>query len=495
MGVGHGPSLGSQARRGVAWSGASTMVVSAIGLATNLVLARIIAPSHFGLLGMTTVFTGLIRLLSEMGIATALIRRSENAIDDEFLQTAFWTSAAASVGLFVISSLVLAPLIAQFYGIAELRAVVIVVSIPLLMRPAVVIHRVLLTRGLHFKSLSIIDAISTGVGSAVTIVLALAGLGIWSIALTGTVVAITSVPLLARRIRWSPRLRFSVPAFQEVFSFGSFATGSDAAVFITKNVDYLLIGRLLGANALGIYTLAFLLTDTFRTAIMGVMNKVMYPIYGKLQADVTTLASYYLRVIRYNTLVIVPVMVVLLVLAPALLENLFGPQWLPATGALRFLALSVILHTIGGTSAAVLKSLGRADLEFRINLLTAIFVSVPSLWIGIHWWGITGAGAAAVVHTIVTRFLFQVYMRRLVHISEGHIVRAVAPALMAGLIAASVGIALGQLTSEPGLLFTIALGSAVLGVYLLVCALLLREDVKRALSHARALRAKVSVAR
>src|SRR5215203_3072659 len=183
-GVSHGPSLGSQARRGVAWSGASTMVVSAIGLATNLVLARIIAPSHFGLLGMTTVFTGLIRLLSEMGIATALIRRSENAIDDEFLQTAFWTSAGVSLALFLVSSLALAPLIAEFYRIPDLRAVVIVVSIPLLTRPAGVIHRVLLTRSLRFKSLSVIDAISTGVGSAITIALAAAGWGIWSIALT-----------------------------------------------------------------------------------------------------------------------------------------------------------------------------------------------------------------------------------------------------------------------------------------------------------------------
>ena len=486
-------TLGSQARRGVAWSGASTVVVSAIGLATNLVLARIIAPSHFGLLGMATVFTGLVRLLSEMGIATAVIRRSESEIDDSFLQTAFWTSAAVSISLFLLSSLILAPLVAQFYGMPELRGVVIVVSIPLLIRPAGVIHRVVLTRGLRFKSLSVIDAISTAVGSAATIALAIAGLGVWSIALTGTIVAATSLPLLAREIRWSPRLQFSTPAFREVFAFGSFATGSDAAVFITKNVDYLLIGRLLGAEALGVYTLAFLLTDTFRTAIMGVMNKVMYPIYGRLQADIATLATYYLRVIRYNTLVIVPVMVVLLIFAPALLTNFFGPAWLPAAGATRFLAVSVILHTIGGTSAAVLKSIGRADVEFRINLLTAVFVSIPSLWLGIHWWGITGAGAAAVVHTLMTRFLFQRYMRRLVHISERMILRSVGPALMAGLVAGIIGIGLERLTPEPGLFITVVHVLTTLCMYALVCGFILREDLKQAVSHVRA-RARVRAA-
>jgi O-antigen/teichoic acid export membrane protein len=316
---------------------------------------------------------------------------------------------------------------------------------------------------------------------------------VWSIALTGTFVALTSLPLLAREISWSPRLRFSTPAFREVFSFGSFATGSDAAVFITKNVDYLLIGRILGAQALGVYTLAFLLTDTFRTAIMGVMNKVMYPIYGRLQADVARLGSYYLRVIRYNTLVIVPVMVVLLVLAPSILVNFFGNQWLPAAGAVRLLAVSVILHTIGGTSAAVLKSVGRADLEFRINLVTAVFISVPSLWIGIHWWGITGAGAAAVVHTVATRFLFQMYMRRLVHISEPMILRSVGPALVAGLVAGFVGIGLARLLPEPGLFTTLALILAILGVHVLICGLLLREDLKSAVSHVRAMRTRVDV--
>jgi O-antigen/teichoic acid export membrane protein len=271
-----------------------------------------------------------------------------------------------------------------------------------------------------------------------------------------------------------------------VFSFGSFATGSDAAVFITKNVDYLLIGKLLGAEPLGVYTLAYLLTDTFRTAVMGVMNKVMYPIYGKLQADIPTLAAYYLRVIRYNTLVIVPVMVVLLVLAPQVLTNFFGPQWLPAAGATRLLAVSVILHTIGGTSAAVLKSIGRPDVEFRINLVTAVFVSIPSLWLGIHWWGITGAGAAAVVHTVVTRFLFQTYMRRLVHISEQMILRSVAPALIAGLIAGLIGISLDRLTPDSGLFITIVHMLTTLCVYAVVCGLILREDLKLAVSHVRA---------
>ena len=487
-------SLGSQARHGVAWSGASTILVSAIGLTTNLVLARIIAPTHFGLLGMATVFTGLVRILSEMGVATALIRRSERAIEDDFLHTAFWTAVGVSVALFLISSFALSPLIAQFYGIPMLRGVVIVVSIPLLVRPAVVIHRVLLTRELRFKSLSVIDAVSTAVASGITIALAIAGLGVWSIALSGTLAALTSLPLLAREIRWSPRLRFSTPAFREVFSFGSFATGSEAAVFMTKNVDYLLIGRLLGPEALGVYTLAFLLTDTFRGTIMGVLNKVMYPIYGKLQSDIATLGRYYLRVIRYNTLVIVPVMVVLLVLARPLIANAFGPQWLPAASAAQLLAVSVILHTVGGTSAAVLKSIGRADLEFRINLATAVFVAIPSLWLGIHLWGIIGAGGAAVVHTIVTRFLFQMYIRRLVHVSERMILRSVGPALTAGLIAGSIGIALERLTSQPGLLITMGLVIAILSVYALVCALLLPEDLKLTLSHVRALRSRLSVA-
>jgi len=483
------PSLGSQARRGVAWGGASTVVVSALGLATSLVLARIIAPSHFGLLGMATVFTGLMRILSEMGVAAALIRRPEEIVEEEVLDTAFWTSLAVSGALFLVSALALAPLVARFYETPAVRGVLVVVSLALVVRPFGVIHRVLLTRALRFKALSLVDAISTAIGSALTIGLALAGFGVWSIALSGTLIAAASLPLLAREIRWMPRFRFSKPACREVVSFGSFVTGSEAAVFVTKNVDYLLIGRLLGASALGVYTLAFLLTDTFRSAMMGVLNKVMYPIYGKLQGDVTMLGRFYLRVIRYNTLIIVPVMVVLLVLAPSLLEHGFGPQWLPAAGALRLLAVSVILHTIGGTSAAVLKGIGRADLEFRINLVTAFFVAVPSLFIGIRWWGITGAAAAALVHTVATRFFFQFYMRRLVHISETMILSSVWPALAAGAGAGAAGVALMLALPAPGLVVTAAIAAAMVGVYVLTIALVLRDEATDLLRQLRALRA------
>jgi teichuronic acid exporter len=486
-------SLGAQTRRGVAWTGASTMLISAIGLVTNLVLARIIAPSHFGLLGMATVFTGLVRILSEMGVASALIRRPESVIDDEVLATAFWTSAGVSAALFLCTSLALAPAIASFYDTPALRAVVVIVSLPLLIRPAGVIHRVQLSRALRFKSLSMVDATSTAFGSVVTIGLALAGMGVWSIALTGTLTAAASLPLLWRELKWSPSLRFSIADFRNVLSFGSLVTGSEAAVFITKNVDYLIIGRLLGAQALGVYTLAFLMTDTFRSAMMGVMNKVMYPVYGRLQGDVATLGRYYLRVIRYNTLVIVPLMVVLLVLAPAVIRNVFGPEWLPGADASRLLAAAVILHTIGGTSAAVLKGLGRADLEFRINLATAALVAVPALLIGVHLWGITGAGAAALVHTIATRFLFQTYMRRLVGVSEWMILRSVGPALASGLVAGAVGIVLTRLTPNSGLLATVVIVCAILGVYVLACGLLLRDELRLVLTDLQVRSRKTSV--
>ena len=118
------------------------------------------------------------------------------------------------------------------------------------------------------------DAINTAIGSALTIGLALAGFGVWSIALRGALVAAASLPLLARG-SGGCHGSLSKPACREVVSFRSFVTGSEAAVFVTKNVDYLLIGGLLGASGLGVYTLAFLLTDTFRSAMMGVLNKVM----------------------------------------------------------------------------------------------------------------------------------------------------------------------------------------------------------------------------
>jgi teichuronic acid exporter len=227
-------------------------------------------------------------------------------------------------------------------------------------------------------------------------------------------------------------LCFSWASLRRTLGFGGYVTGNDIAVYLTRNADYLLIGKFVGAGALGAYTLAFLLTDTFRSSMMSVMNRVLYPVYGRLQDDVHAVRTYYLRVIRYNMLPLVPIMVLFAALADPIVRWGFGDAWLDAIFPLKMLSVAVIVHTFGGTAASVMRGVGRADIEFKQYLVRALLFNFPVLAFGIYLAGIDGAAIAVLLIKLVGRMVQQHVLRRLIAVREIDIFRAAGPALVGG---------------------------------------------------------------
>src|SRR5690606_31466355 len=127
-------------------------------------------------------------------------------------------------------------------------------------------------------------------------------------------------------------------AFRDVFGFGLYTTGTNVINYFIGNFDYLMIGKLIDSHSLGVYTFAFALTDTFRTKLMSVINKVMYPLYGKKQADLASLKRYYLATVNYNSILVFPIMVFMIVLGEPFVINLFGSKWEESVEPLKILA-------------------------------------------------------------------------------------------------------------------------------------------------------------
>ncbi|MEQ9441030.1 MAG: lipopolysaccharide biosynthesis protein [Cyclobacteriaceae bacterium] len=409
-------NLDKKIASGVGWVSLSALGNQGFRLAVKLILARILLPEHYGLIGMAVVFTSFVKVISELGMGAALIQRSKRKLTEEYFHTAFWTNLTVSFIGFAIISIGLAPVAAWFYEEPILQQLVPVLAIPIILDSLYLIPKVQLTRELDFKPQAIIELTSVIIAGIISIVLATMGYGVWSLAFNGIIASGLSALLYFAWHKWYPRLVFSWEACRNLFGFGGYVLIEQIFVFFTSNIDYILIGKLIGSAALGIYTLAFILTDTFRKQIMGILNKVLFPAYSSIQHNAQAVRQYYLNVIRVNGIILFPVMTAFMVLAEPIILLGFGEEWRETIFPLRMLSIGVIIHAISGTSSTVMKSMGKAKLVTKLNILITVCVSVPAIAIGAYTYGINGVAVGVVVFKLIGYFIYQRYIHQVIKV-------------------------------------------------------------------------------
>nr|WP_294941660.1 lipopolysaccharide biosynthesis protein [uncultured Mucilaginibacter sp.] len=385
---------------GIIWNFIQMIINQAFAFGLKLILAKLLFPSQFGLVGMAVVFTGFVQVLNDLGVGAALVQRKAEDLRNEHFHTAFWVGVIWSVFLYLVMSLGVARLAAIFYHEPMLRQIIPVLSIGILFSPVNLVHKAQLTKQMNFKKLAFIDNTSIILAGTISLVMALMGAGVWSLVFNSVATVLIAMPLFFNATRWKPSLIMEKQAFKDVFGFGVYTTGSNILNYLYNNIDYLLIGKLLGASSLGIYTLAFVLTDTFRSRLMAVINNVMYPIYGKKQGDPESLKRYYLKVILFNCLCIFPIMVYFIVSGEQFVVKIFGAKWGETVTPLQILSLGVMLHILVSGNTALLRGLGKPGLEMKQQVLKAL-IFLPSLAVGIYYYGITGAAWAILLNKVV----------------------------------------------------------------------------------------------
>jgi len=470
-------SLNLKILSGATWTVLQMVVSRLISFLVSLILARVLLPEHFGIVGMAVVFTGLFSAIGDLGLGAALIQFKEDLLKQIHLDTAFWLSLLFNTVVFILLAAVIAPLGVRFYDEQILRLVIPVMGMSILFSPFSLIHRILLTRELRFKALSIIAVYSAlGAGTA-AVALALSGAGVWSIVIQTVLASLLPIPVLWRTTRWTPRFRFSRQAFHEIFGFSLYDALQRTLSYLSRNVDTLLVGKMLGSELLGFYSFAYTLTDVFRQHLMSVLNKVMFPVYGQLQEDIRAVKRNYLRVVKYNTLLITPIMLLLIYFAGEVIPLFFGEKWLPAVVPVQAMAAASIIHAVGGTSDSVLKGLGRFKLNFRITAFRIFLVIFPVFFVCVYFWGILGAAAAVVVRKLFTRFIYQYHLRKVINVSEMELLRSVKSAFIGAFVTIPVYL-LFELAGTASVWVLAAAGAAIGSTYLAAVWLLEKEELK-----------------
>ena len=359
--------------RGLGWAFTSQIGKQGSQFIITVILARLLSPGNFGLLGMATVFTGFASIFNDMGVSGALIQKQD--ADERHLSSAFWLNIMTGLAIALIF-IACSGLIAQFYHMSELKPMLMILSLNYIFAPFTIIQQTILTKDMDFKTLMIRDIVAVIISGAVGIFLAYKGFGVWSLVYQSLTYAATDGILLWTISKWRPSFIFSIAAIKDIFHFSANLTGFNIVNYFARNIDQLLIGKFLGVQALGYYSLAYKIMLYPLQNISWVIGKVMFPAFSKIQGDLQKVRLSYMGLVKITSLITFPLMALLFGIAPELVKVFFGEKWLAIIVLIRILCVCGMIQSIGTTIGNILLSQGRADLQFKMQLIGTCLVLI-----------------------------------------------------------------------------------------------------------------------
>lgn len=423
---------------GIGWTSVASFGSQGLRLLFKLILAKLLLPEDYGIIGMAAVFIGFTEVVSELGMVSALIQRPKEDLYPIHYSTAFWINVGIALLGYGLIILVVSPLAAWFYGEPILKEIMPLLALPLVFNTLYAIPKAKLSKRMKFKPQAVAEISSVLVGGVIACVLAFRGWGVWALAWNGVVVSLISAVLYYLLVRWVPSFTFSKVAFKDLFGFGSKVMIERIFHYFTLNIDYLLIGKLIGGAALGAYTLGFILTNTLMKQITNVVNKVMYPAYSSIQKSRESVAKFYLQISKMNQLVVFPLMLGLIALAEPLIMVGFGDQWELAIRPLQILALGVVLTGLAGNATIVMRSMGRSDLSMKLSIGCTVVSTIPAVTIGALFYGINGAAIGILIDRIFRFFWYQRVIHQLIGVHYSSVLKLAWKPLVACLIIGGV---------------------------------------------------------
>ena len=382
--------------KGLAWSGISQFIKQIAQFAITVIFARMLYPDDFGLFAMALVIVNFLAVLMEMGMDKALIQKQD--IHDAHYSSVFWLTVFTGIccAIFLI---LLSPSITAFYRKPELKPMLMVMSVNFLFSSFVIVQQAIITKEMRFRELAIID-ISAFVGSGIIgIYLANNKWGAWSLVYQLLSYTLVDGALLWIFSSWKPRFYFSISDIREVFHFSANLTGSNIVNYFARNIDKLLIGRFLGAQALGYYSLSYRLMLFPLQNISWVVGGVMFPVLSKIKDDLEKVRKAYLKITRAISLIAFPLLCGLFVIAPEFVRAVYGAKWEPAVILIRILCVAGIAQSVGTTIGNIILSQGKSSLQFKMQIYSAVSVFF-SVLIGARW-GINGVAVSYALQSLI----------------------------------------------------------------------------------------------
>lgn len=421
-------SLKAKTAKGVLWSSIERFSVQFVQLVIQILIARILTPNDFGIIGMLAIFIAVAQSFIDSGFSNALIRKTDRTETDN--STVFYFNIV--VGIFFYAILYFtAPAIADFYDTPILIPITRVLALGIVFNSLAIVQRAILTARVDFKTQANASLVAVTISGLIGLWMAYNGYGVWSLAWQTVINGAINTLMLWILTNWYPRLAFSWKSFKELFSFGSKLLLSGLLNTIYSNVYTIVIGKIFSKGDLGFYTKANQLASFPSSNLTGIMQRVTYPLLCDFQNDDERLRYTYRKYLRLSAFIIFPLMVGFAAVAEPFIIALLTPKWSGAVVLLQILCFALMWYPIHAINLNFLQVKGRSDLFLRLEIIKKV-IGVCILCITIPL-GLTWMCVGQIVSSFVCLGINTHYTGKLIDLGFWKQMKDLMPALLTSL--------------------------------------------------------------
>jgi PST family polysaccharide transporter len=432
-----------------------------------------LAPREFGIVAVATVAVAFLTVLQDLGLGPALIQRRDHI--ERASNVVFTLNLLLGFCLSILVFLI-APAVADYFREPGATPLLRALGLTFTLEALGAVHLVRLQRDLRFGRVFIPDVGRSVVKGAVSIGMAVAGMGAWSLIVGQLAGVVAGVVLSWAVFPWRPRLELDTELAKKLIGFGLPLLGVELMWVLSVNLDYVIIGRRLGSESLGIYTLAYRLPELLVLSLMTVANRVVFPAMSAMQESRDGLRRGFLATTHYVALATLPISVGLAIAADPIVRVTLGSDWVDAIPVLRILAIFVLVASLLNADGDVYKAVGRPGILLKLALMHVAML-VPALLVGVQY-GLVGVASGHLIATTVTRVVRTIVISRFLGVPVTVIASQWRSAIVGCLVLAAMAGGAMYLTAgaSPALSLLATVVAGALG-YLAVLALLEGESI------------------
>ena len=463
-------SLKNKTIKGVGWSAIDNVIQTGVTFLVSIVLARLLMPDDYGLIGIIAIFTTVCTALINGGFTTALIRK-KNVTDDDY-NTAFVTNFGISIVLYALI-FICSPLIANFFSRGELIALTRVSSLGMVIGALALVQQTRLTKRIDFKSQTKITLVASVSSGMVGIILAVLGFGVWALVAQQLMSHCLRTILFWRVNKWIPSLRFSSQSFHELFGFGWKMMVSSVLDTVWKELYQLVVGKFYSPATLGQYTRSKHFSALFSSNITSVIQRVTYPVLSNIQDDKERMIAAYRKIIKTTIFVTAISMFFLGAISEPLLYCLIGPKWHEAAIYLPLICITGSFYPLHAINLNMLQVQGRSDLFLGLEIIKKTIGVVPLL-VCIYY-GVMSMLYCSILTSVINFFLNSHYSGKLIGYSSRMQIKDIAPSYAIAILIALSVYFLKYLCFSFWIVLPLQLFLGVI-VFFLICQIIKKEE-------------------
>lgn len=415
-------SLKDKTVKGTIWSAADTFLAQGVTFVVGIVLARLLSPEEYGLIGIVTIFTSVMLGVVDSGFSNALIRKKDATNED--YNTLFIFNLAVSVMMFGLL-FAGAPWIAKFFDRPQLVELVRVMGLILILQALSIVQNTILTKKIDFKTKTKASVISAVASGAIGIGMAFAGFGVWSLVAQQLSRQLIYTILLWILNKWWPKLKVNAESLKYMWGFGWKLLVSGLLDNIWKEIYQLIVGKFYSPSSLGQYTRSKQYASLFSSNITSIIQRVTYPVLAEIQNETERMVSGYRRIIKITMFVTAILMISMAAVAEPLIYCLIGPQWHEAATYLPLICVSMSLYPLHAINLNMLQVQGRTDIFLYLEIVKKVIALLPiclGIFVNIYWMLI-----GTIITGIIAFFLNSYYTGRHLGYSSWMQIKDVSP--------------------------------------------------------------------